>query len=297
MSQVAKDLRYALVTPARNEEKYIDGVIRSVVRQTLRPVAWVIVSDGSTDRTDEIVQRSAQEQPWIELLRMPEHRDRTFAAKAVCVNTGYERLRSRDFDLVGNLDADITLEPRYYEFLVSKFAEMPTLGVAGTPFVEDSAQPQNHSYAHRFADLQHVSGACQMFRRQCFEEIGGYALIKGGGIDWVAVTTARMKGWRTQTFLEMTCSHHRRMGTADRGAIVARFMHGREDYYLGGHPLWQLLRGVMQMRARPFVLGGLSLLLGYFWAMARRVERPIPPELVAFHQSEQMARLRKILLG
>jgi hypothetical protein len=174
---------------------------------------------------------------------------------------------------------------------------MPRLGVAGTPFVEDPERPQDHSYAHRFADLQHVSGACQLFRRQCFEEIGGYARIKGGGIDWVAVTTARMKGWETRTFLEMTCRHHRKMGTAGRNPIAARFRHGREDYYLGGHPLWQVLRGILQMRARPFVLGGLSLILGYFWAMARGVERPIPPELMAFHRAEQMARLRKMLLG
>ena len=84
--------------------------------------------------------------------------------------------------------------------------------------------------------------------------------------------------------------HHRKMGTAGRNPLAARFRHGQEDYYLGGHPLWQLLRGTFQMRARPFVLGGLSLILGYFWAMARGVERPIPPELVAFHRAEQIAR-------
>jgi glycosyltransferase involved in cell wall biosynthesis len=297
MTRLARNPSYALITPARNEERFIEGVIRSVVAQTLRPVAWVIVSDGSTDRTDEIVRRFAAEHPWIELLRMPEHRDRTFAAKATAVNAAYARLRSREFDLVGNLDADITFEPGYYEFLARKFAEMPALGVAGTPFVEDPDRPHDHSYAHRFADLQHVSGACQMFRRRCFEAIGGYPAIKGGGIDWAAVTTARMKGWETRTFLEMTCRHHRKMGTAERNALVARFRHGREDYYLGGHPLWQLFRGIMQMRSRPVVLGGLSLILGYFWAMAKRVERPIPRQLIAFHRAEQMARLRRILLG
>src|SRR5262245_6326143 len=129
MGKIASGLQYVLITPARNEETFIEGVIRSVIAQTLRPLAWIIVSDGSTDRTDEIIQRFAQEHPWIKLLRMPEHRDRTFAAKATCVNKGYERLRSLDFDLVGNLDADITFEAGYYEFLVSKFAEMPRLGV------------------------------------------------------------------------------------------------------------------------------------------------------------------------
>jgi len=294
MEKPGSELAYVLVTPARNERNFIEGTIRSVIAQTHRPARWIIVSDGSTDGTDEIVAGFAKENPWIELMRMPEHRDRSFAAKANCFNAGYDRLRSSHFDLVGNLDADITFGPDYYEFLAGRFAEMPLLGVAGTPFVEDATQPQDHSYAHQFADLQHVSGACQIFRRQCFEEIGGYVPIRGGGIDWVAVTTARMKGWQTRTFLETTCLHHRKMGTAIRNPLMARFRHGEEDYYVGGHPLWQVFRGAFQMRRKPLVVGGLFLMLGYFWAMARRMQRPVSPELIAFHQAEQMTRLRRM---
>ena len=297
MRKRGSQLIYVLVTPARNERDFIEGAIRSVIAQTHRPSRWVIVSDGSTDGTDQIVERFVNEYAWIELLRMPEHRDRSFAAKAACFNAGYDRLKSGNFDLIGNLDADITFGPDYYEFLVGKFAEVPRLGVAGTPFIEDANEPQNHTYAHEFANLQHVSGACQMFRRQCFEEVGGYIPIKGGGIDWVAVTTARMKGWQTRTFVEMTCLHHRKMGTAVRNPLMARFRHGQEDYYVGGHPLWQILRGAFQMRRKPLVLGGLCLTLGYFWAMAKRMERPVSPELIAFHQAEQMARLRRMIFG
>jgi hypothetical protein len=290
-------LSYVLVTPARNERDFIEGTIRSVVVQTHLPTRWVIVSDGSTDGTDEVVGHHAREHRWIELLRMPEHRDRSFAAKAVCFNTAFDHLKPMSFDLVANLDADITFEPDYLEFLVGRFADNPRLGVAGTPFIEDASQPQSHSYAHRFADLQHVSGACQMFRRQCLEELGGYSQIRGGGIDWVAVTTARMKGWQTRTFLERTCFHHRKMGTAGRSPLMARFQHGQEDYTTGHHPLWQLMRGVFQMRSKPVLLGGLFLLLGYFWAMMRRVRRPVPPELISFRRAEQMTRLRKMILG
>jgi hypothetical protein len=268
-----------------------------VTAQTHLPLKWVIVSDGSTDGMDDLVRRCAEDHPWIELVRMPEHRDRSFAAKAVCFNTGFEHLRSASFDLIGNLDADITFDPDYLEFLVGKFAENPRLGVGGTPFIEDASQPDNHSYAHRFADLQHVSGACQMFRRACLEELGGYTPIKGGGVDWVAVTTARMKGWETRTFIEKTCFHHRKMGTASRNPLMARFQHGQEDYYVGQHPLWEILRGTFQMKSRPVVLGGLFLMLGYFWAMVRRMRRPVSPELVSFRRAEQMARLRKMLTG
>jgi glycosyltransferase involved in cell wall biosynthesis len=290
-------LKYVLITPAWNEEARLNSLIRSVANQTLLPAAWVIVSDGSTDRTDEIVRAAATDHPWLRLLRLERSPVRHFAGKARAVNAGYDLVRSLGFDLVGNLDADITLPPDYYEFLVSRFERDPELGVAGTPYIEDDTNPSAHSYAHGAADLTHVSGACQFFRRRCFEQIGGYVPIKGGGIDWVAVTTARMKGWRTRTFLERTCLHHRAMGTADRGPLRARFRHGQEDYLVGSHPLWHTMRGVFQMKNRPFVLGGLSLILGYAHAWASRTPSPIPQDLRAFHRREQMMRLRRMCAG
>jgi glycosyltransferase involved in cell wall biosynthesis len=287
-------LRYVLVTPARNEEAFLESTIRSVIAQTRKPLKWVIVSDGSTDRTDDIVKSYAQQHGWIELVRMPEHQDRHFGAKAHCFNAGYERVKHLNFDLVGNLDADITFGTDYYEFLLGRFAQMSDLGVAGTPFVEDFERPDKHSYAHASANLDHVSGACQMFRRACFEAVGGYVPIKGGGIDWLAVTTARMKGWQTRTFRERICFHHRKMGTAGRGKLMARFRHGQEDYYVGGDPLWESLRGVFQMREKPYVFGGLFLIIGYFWAWAKRSESPVPAEVRAFHRREQMKRLLEL---
>ena len=288
-------LTYVLITPARNEHELIEATIQSMIAQTHLPSKWVIVSDGSTDGTDDIVNRYAKDHAWIQLMRMPERRERSFAAKATCFNAAFDGLTPESFDVIGNLDADMTFAPDYMEFLVGKFAEMPDLGVAGTPVVEDGHQPDDHPFANRFADLHHVSGNCQMFRRQCLEELGGYMPIKGGGVDWVAVTTARMRGWQTQTFLDKPCFHHRKMGTASRGPVMARFKHGQEDYYLGQHPVWEILRGAFQMKSKPVVLGGLFLIFGYFWAMLKRMPRPISPELLSFRRAEQMARLRKIL--
>lgn len=287
-------MKYVLVTPARNEESFIEGTLQSVVAQTVRPVRWIIVSDGSTDGTDAIVQRYQAQHSWIDLIRMPERRDRQFAAKANSFNAGYTRLQLLEFDLVGNLDADITLPPDYYEFLLGKFAERPQLGVAGTPFVEDASQPENHSYAHGAANLAHVSGACQLFRRKCFDEVGGYVPIKGGAIDWIAVTTARMKGWETRTFTERVCFHHRKIGTGNHSPLVARFHYGRKAYYVGGHFAWETLRGFFQMREPPYVIGGIYFIAGYWWSLLRRMHRPVSRELIAFHQSEQKARLKKL---
>ena len=287
-------LRYALITPAWNEEAHLGRLIDSVAAQTLRPVRWVIVSDGSTDSTDAIVREASERFPWIVLLRRERPSERHFAGKAQAVNAGYASLAGVEFDLVGNLDADITLPPDFYEFLVQRFVEMPDLGVAGTPFLEDPAKPDSHSYAHGFADLTHVSGACQFFRRACFEEIGGYTPMKQGAIDWIAVTTARMRGWKTRTFLERAAYHHRAMGTADRHVLRARFHHGKKDFLVGGHPAWQVLRGVFQMRRPPFVLGGACLIAGYFAAWAARTPSPVPADLRAFHRREQLDRLRRM---
>lgn len=287
LGMTTAQLQYVLVTPARNEEAFIEQTIQSVISQTVRPRRWVIVSDGSTDRTDEIVTRYLKDHSWIELVRMPERRDRHFAAKVQCFNAGYEKLKNEPFDIIGNLDADITFGEDHFEFLLTKFAADLNLGVAGTPFIEGTA-----TYDFRFTAVEHVSGACQLFRRACFEDIGGYAQVKGGGIDWIAVTTARMKGWGTRTFVERVCHHHRPMGTASAGKLKAQFRLGRQDYYLGGHPLWQVFRSCYQAARKPYVLGGLYLLTGYVWAWVTGAHRPVSAELVRFHRHEQMQRLR-----
>ena len=279
--------RYILITPARNEAQFIEGTLLSVIAQTVRPVKWIIVSDGSTDGTDKIVKRFLVDNPWIELVRMPERRDRHFAAKVSCFNGAYEKVRDSTYEVIGNLDSDITFDKTYIEFLLQKFAEDPDLGVAGTPFVEGA-----ESYDYRFTSVEHVSGACQLFRRQCFVEIGGYRPIKGGGIDWVAVTTARMKGWKTRTFTEMVCHHHRPLGTASSGKLKAWYRLGKQDYYLGGHPVWELFRSCLQMRNKPYILGGLLLLTGFGWSFITRTKRQVDADLAVFHQKEQMQRLR-----
>jgi len=283
-------LSYVVITPARNEEEYIGLTIESMIAQTILPLRWVIVSDGSTDRTDDIVAEYAHRHDWIRLVRMTGRRDRNFAAKVRSFEVGREELRDVKFDVIANLDADISFGPDYFEFLMAKCAEDPKLGVVGTPFVE-----KGRHYDYRFTNIEHVSGACQVFRRDCFEAIGGYTPIKAGGIDWTAVTTARMKGWRTRTFTERWCDHHRPMGTGSAKQLRAIFRHGQKDYSLGGHPLWQLFRSAYQCSRQPYLIGGLLLMAGYSWAAARRVERPVSIELMRFHRAEQMHRLRAVL--
>jgi poly-beta-1,6-N-acetyl-D-glucosamine synthase len=285
---MAKAFSYVIITPARNEARYIEFTLRSMIAQTHPPLRWVIVSDGSTDGTDEIVRGYLADYPWIELLRMPERKERHFAGKVHAFNAGYDRIKGLEFDIIGNLDADVSFESEHFAFLTGKIAEDPQLGVTGAPFREG-----NFQYDYHVQNIENVWGGCQLFRRECFEAIGGYMPLKGGCIDHVAVISARHRGWQTRTFTEKVCLHHRQMGTALQGSLAAKFKFGMKDYSVGNHPLWELFRTFYQMRHGPFVVGGLALGSGYAWSLVRRKEIPLSPELVAFVRREQMQRLRR----
>lgn len=283
-----------LITPARNEAEFIEQTIQSMLRQTVRPIKWVIVSDGSTDGTDEIVRRYTDNHPWIELIRAPERRERHFAGKVNAFNEGYRRVSDLQYDIIGNLDADISFDEDHLEYLLNKFVENPMLGVAGTSYTErDGTIP----YDYRFASADNVPGACQLFRRDCFKDIGGYAAIKGGLIDTVAVLSARMNGWETRTFTGKMFLHHRASGTAQTSVLVARFRRGAKSYALGNHPIWEFFRTAYQMTRKPVVIGALAMLSGYLWSVVRRIERPVSDELVAFHRREQLQKLRQLFTG
>lgn len=284
-------VKYVLITPAHNEEAFIEKTLGSMVAQTLLPERWVIVDDGSTDRTSEMVAPYLERHPWIELVRRPPHLDRSFAGKVHAFNSGLERVQSLQFEVIGNLDADISFDPDYLEFLMRKFSEEPTLGVAGTPFTEDGGYD---SARDSFEGENHVAGGCQLFRRQCFQETGGYIPNRAGGIDWIAVTTARMKDWKTRSFPEKRFRHYRTLGTAERSRVASSFSYGEKDYYLGGSPIWQAFRVAYRMTKRPLVVDGLALFAGYCWAALRRIERPVSRELMRFHRCEQMKKLRAI---
>jgi biofilm PGA synthesis N-glycosyltransferase PgaC len=283
-----KMLSYVLITPARNEEAFIEQTIKSVIQQTILPARWVIVSDGSTDATDDIVKKYFAEHPWIELVRMPERKERHFAGKVHAFNAGHQRVQGLKYDIVGNLDADISFDGQYFESLLEKFALDPQLGVAGTPFREGTAQ-----YDYRFTRKEHVSGACQLIRRECFEAIGGYVPLKAGAIDLVAVVTARMKGWKTQTFTDKICIHHRRMGSAKHNILRKIFRDGYYDYPMGVHPLWELSRTGYHLIKKPVILGGMLHMAGYFWAMLTGAHTPVSAEFVRFRRKEQMRWLNE----
>jgi poly-beta-1,6-N-acetyl-D-glucosamine synthase len=280
------DDAYVIITPARNEAMVLEKTIQSVVAQTVLPLKWVIVSDGSTDGTDDIVRKYLGEHPWIELLRMPERKERNFAGKVIAFNTGYDRVCHLPYRYLACLDADISFEADYFAFLLGKARTDSRLGIVGTAFREEKM-----CYDYRFVSIEHVSGPCQLFRRQCFEDIGGYVPIRGGGVDHVAVLTARMRGWKTRCFTEKLY-YHREMGSVKHGPLGYKFYLGQQDYRLGSHPAFEVFRVAYQMTKKPRILGGLMIAAGYVFSALTFAKRPIPKELVRFRRGEQMARLR-----
>jgi len=292
MNQQGTRIQYVLISPARNEEKNIEKTIQSMINQTHLPLKWVIVNDGSTDSTATIIRGYLATHSWIEMVEIPVRRDRSFAAKVNSFNAGYERVKHLNYEVIGNLDADLSFEKDYIEFLMDKFAEDSSLGVVGTIFKEEGGYSTD---TDSFEGQTHVPGGCQLFRRKCFEQIGGYIPIKAGGIDWIAVTTARMRGWKTRSFREKWFFHHRSLGTAERSPLASGFSYGEKDYYLGGHPLWELFRVLYRMTKKPYVIAGLALGLGYLLGFLRRTPRAVSNELMKFHRGEQMVKLKSIL--
>lgn len=285
--------RYVLVTPARNEAAYIEKTIESVVAQTILPLRWVIVSDGSTDGTDEVVRKFMSKHDWIDLVSLPHRAERNFAGKVTAFNAGQARLAGLKYEVIANLDADVSFDEEYFAFLLGKLTENPALGLVGTPYKD----PLNDPYDYRYVSSEHVTGPCQVFRRECFEAIGGYMPVKGGAIDRIADISARMKGWKTRTFTEKMYLHHRATGTSQQGELMSKFKDGAKDYSVGSSPVWELFRTAYQMTKRPLILGGLMTAAGYFWSLVRRVERPVSLEMVQFCRREQMGRLAALISG
>lgn len=279
--------QFILITPAHNEAATLPATIDSVVRQTVRPVRWAIVSDRSTDETDRIARQSAAEHDFIEYVRLDGDGRRSFASKVYAVRAGVDALRHVPHDYIGNLDADITFKPDYFERLFRKFAEDPDLGIAGGLLFE----AENGGVFDRGADLQSVGGGVQMFRRMCWEEIGGYMPLKGGHEDATALFAARRNGWRTQSFFDLPALHHRKTGSAGRGVLRGQFHSGMGQYLAGWSPWYVLVRAVYKLNDRPLVTASLVRTAGFFWALLRERRPAVPEDLQEFIRKSQHGRL------
>ncbi len=291
-----KETEYVLVTPARNEEAYIEHTIEAVVSQTILPQNWVIVSDGSVDRTDAIVALHARRHSFIRLLRVGEPAKlgrKDFGSKVRAFRAGYEQLNGTRYQFVGNLDADITFGPSYFGQLLERFECNPRLGLVGGIVLE----PGKNGFIPQQTSLNSVCGAVQLFRRECYEAFGGYVPMRMGGVDAAAEIMARMHGWLVQTLPDVPAYARRRVLTGGATILHTRYREGISNYLLGYHPLFQLASCLRRIGQKPYLIGSIFALFGYGSSWVRGHQRALPSEAVRFLRSEQMHRLAKCLRG
>jgi biofilm PGA synthesis N-glycosyltransferase PgaC len=284
---------YALATAAYNEEKLIERVIQSIVSQTVLPKKWVIVNDGSTDRTAEIVQRYSDQYPFIELYTITEEHPRDLTAQVHAINRGFAQLKNVESDFIGNLDADVTLDPTYFEELLEKFGEDPRLGLAGG-FIHEEREGEFQSRKSNVESS--VAHAVQLFRRECLDELGGYRPFTWAGADWYAEVSLRMKGWHVHSVPELRALHHRPTGKGF-GLYTYAYRGGVMDFYMGTHPLFETIKMARRLAEKPYGVAAIVRFSGFVAAYWKRLPRQVPEEFMAYLRKEQMERIRSIFSG
>jgi biofilm PGA synthesis N-glycosyltransferase PgaC len=296
MKESPEPKRFVLVSVGRNEEAYIEGLIDSVAAQTLRPEKWIIVDDGSSDKTYSLATARAKELPFIEVARMPGGRPRSFSSKVFALQHACELVKKLEFDYIGFLDADMRLEPDYYERLIGYFEKDSSLGLAGGTVIDK--YPDRTENARKGSEDHHVPGAVQFFRRECFEQVGGYVPVEAGGEDTIADVMALMHNWKLRVFPELTAMHLRPDGLFTKVNVFHRGMRwGRRFYVIGYHPLFYFGQCLRRLRQRPYVVGSFCNALGFVVAAARGGERPVSAEFIRFLRKSQMDRLREMVAG
>ncbi len=284
---------YVLVTAAYNEAALIENAIRSVLSQTVPPAEWIVVSDGSDDGTDEIVGRAAGDAPFLRLVRIDAPHSRSFAAQVEAINTGVAALASRDYEFIGNLDADVSFGGDYFEKLLGRFDANPRLGLAGGTIRELDGGVLRAVRGERLGSVPH---AVQMFRRACYQAAGPYRALRFGGPDTYAEVRARMAGWEVEAFPDLVVQHHRFTSSAG-GVLRGRLRQGAMDYSLGYDPLFEIFKCARRIGERPAVLGALARLAAFWWSYAAVRQREAPREFVEFLRAEQRDRLRRYFVS
>ena len=282
---------YVLISACRDEGSYIDGLIEAISAQTVRPVRWIIVDDGSTDDTAARVESQVGNVPFLQIVKMPSGRPRSFASQVYAAQYGYELLKDVPFDFIGFLDADIRVGPDYYGRLIDFFRADPSLGLCGGAVIDKYEDRLVNS--RKGSEDFHVAGGVQFFRRQCFEQIGGYVPIEGGGQDTIADIMTMMNGWKLRVFSELQALHLRPDGFGKDGVFQRGIKWGRKFYLIGYDPVYYLGQCLRRTTSRPYILSSVAMLLGFIWAHCEAKPRPVTPEFVRFLRGIQRRRIRQ----
>jgi len=274
--------RYIAITPARDEQQFLPGLIASMTAQTRLPQRWIVIDDGSNDRTAEILDEAARQYSWIEPIHLARDRPREPGGESVIMQF-LPRDAWQDVDFIFRLDADLSFEPDFVELMLKEFTANPKLGIAGATLYEPVndrwlAMPTLHAF--------HTRGATKMYSSACFDAIE--PLEGCPGWDTIDEMRALMRGMKTQSFDHIRAYHHRPQGEA-AGALRGYYGKGQTAYYIGYSPVFLLARAVRMAVSRP--LSALAMTAGYFESQLKRRPAVNDTKLVSFIRRQQVRRL------
>ena len=279
------NVQYVIITPARDEEKNVEATLRAVTSQTVLPSKWMIVDDGSTDKTAEIVESYTKRYPWIRLGRRANRGARKSGGGVIeAFYDGYNTLHRNDWDYIVKLDGDLTFSPDYFEKCFEHFEADPKLGVGGGNIYHDFAGEKKVERNPKF----HVRGATKIYRRACWEAIGG--LFRAPGWDTIDEVKANMLGWKSYSFDELNVVHHRLTGTAD-GLLRDRIKHGLACYISGYHPLFVAASCARRLLQKPYIAGSAAMCYGFIKGYCTRTPRVNDSRLIKYLRNQQLRRL------
>jgi glycosyltransferase involved in cell wall biosynthesis len=282
--------KYAVISPVKDEAAFIEATINSMVNQTIKPAVWVIVNDGSRDRTASITQLYSQEHSWIRLINRQDTGIRKRGKGVIeAFYAGYKTLEE-PYDFIVKLDGDVTFGPDYFEALLHRFSTDPQLGIAGGVLYE---KPDGKTWI-LYTASDHVRGCTKVYRRECFEEIGG--LVASMGWDGIDEWKALAKGWKVQSFLDLKIYHYRYTGAAT-GLLKSCFEQGKGAYRMGYHPIFMIARGFHQMKYKPYIVGGITMICAYFLAWMQKQELLADPIVIKYIRQTQMKMLAGLISG
>lgn len=277
-------MKYVIVTPVRDEEKNISATIEAVAKQSIQPVEWVIVNDGSTDKTGVIVDAYAQQFPWLHAVHRVNRGFRKSGGGVIeAVNEGLRAIKSEDWAFIVKLDGDLTFTPDYFRRCFDYFLKNPKLGIGGGEIYHEKAGVLLLEENPKF----HVRGATKIYRRECWEAIGG--LVPAAGWDTIDEVKANMLGWDTGSFEDLHLIHHRFTGSAD-GQLRDNMKHGIACYISGYHPLFVAASSVYRLVKKPYLLGSCAIWYGYLKGYLTRMPR-VEDRLVSYIRAQQLRRL------
>lgn len=276
---------YVIITPVRDEEKYIEKTIESVCGQTIRPAEWIIVDDGSSDQTGTIIDRYAAEHGWIRAVHRTNRGFRKPGGGVMeAFYDGYRHLTFSAWDFLVKLDGDLSFAPDYFEKCFGYFDRDQKLGVGGGEIHHSISGGLQLEANPRF----HVRGATKIYRRACWEAIGG--LWPAPGWDTIDEVKSNMLGWRTYAFTDLQLLHHRFTGS-EQGLLRDRVKHGVACYISGYHPIYVAASCLYRIKQKPYIMGSAAILYGFLKAHMTRPARLKDKSYVSYIRAQQLRRL------